>query len=84
MATGRIECLGGVLRGLRTPPEMGPTGMNDQEQDRCVEEEPASDEEIATGYEPPAIVVLGRVDQLTAFNGSNGGMTQVDPPSLDL
>jgi len=47
--------------------------MNDQGQDRSIEEEPSSDEEAtAAGYEPPAIVVLGSVDQLTAFNGSNG------------
>ena len=51
--------------------------MNDQEQDRSVDEEPNSDEE-AVVYEPPAIVVLGSVDQLTAFNGSNGEVVTPD------
>ena len=52
--------------------------MNDREQDRSVEEEPDCDEGTTAGYEPPAIVVLGSVDQLTAFNGSNGEVVTPD------
>jgi len=47
--------------------------MGDQEQDRSVEEEPNSDEEVAaTGYESPAIVVLGSIDHLTAQENGTG------------
>jgi len=46
--------------------------MNPEEDQPNIEEEPVGDEEAAAGYEPPTIVVLGSIDQLTARNGSNG------------
>ena len=48
--------------------------MNDQ--GRSVEEEPNSDEEATIAYEPPAIVVLGTVDQLTAQEDEVSGNGQ--------